>query len=63
MPFVIKLQSDADKKEIITRTIHILITILNGGTRGDTQPYVALGVAPKKAGYRVRLAAFAPTIL
>lgn len=34
------------------------ISILSTGTRGDTQPYIALGVALKKAGHAVRLAAF-----
>jgi UDP:flavonoid glycosyltransferase YjiC (YdhE family) len=32
------------------------ITILSYGSRGDVQPFVALGVGLKKAGYRVRLA-------
>ena len=36
----------------------MVITILTAGTRGDTQPYIALGVALKKAGYAVRIAAF-----
>lgn len=36
----------------------MLITILAIGTRGDVQPYLALGAALKKAGHRVRLAAF-----
>jgi sterol 3beta-glucosyltransferase len=34
------------------------ITILANGSRGDTQPYVALGIALKKAGQNVRIAAF-----
>lgn len=34
------------------------ITILSTGSRGDTQPYVALGVQLKKSGHTVRLAAF-----
>jgi sterol 3beta-glucosyltransferase len=33
------------------------ITILAYGTRGDVQPYLALGVALARAGHRVRLAA------
>ena len=33
------------------------ITILAGGSRGDTQPFVALGVALKRAGCHVRLTA------
>lgn len=33
------------------------ITILAHGSRGDVQPYVALGVGLQKAGHRVRLAA------
>ncbi len=33
------------------------ITILTAGTRGDTQPYVALGDGLQQAGYQVRLAA------
>jgi sterol 3beta-glucosyltransferase len=36
----------------------MLITILTTGTRGDTQPYIALGLELEKAGHRVRLAAF-----
>ncbi len=35
-----------------------MITILAGGSRGDVQPYVALGTALKKAGQSVRLATF-----
>lgn len=34
------------------------ITILTTGTRGDTQPYIALGMELIKAGHSVRLAAF-----
>jgi sterol 3beta-glucosyltransferase len=34
------------------------ITILTSGSRGDTQPYIALALALKKTGYQVRLAAF-----
>jgi sterol 3beta-glucosyltransferase len=37
----------------------MLITILTAGSRGDTQPYIALGMALKKAGQRVRLVTFA----
>ncbi|MEI6043091.1 MAG: glycosyltransferase [Chloroflexota bacterium] len=33
------------------------ITILTAGTRGDTQPYVALGAGLQQAGYQVRLVA------
>src|SRR5690606_32740434 len=33
------------------------ITILTYGSRGDVQPYVALGLGLQRAGYRVRLAA------
>jgi sterol 3beta-glucosyltransferase len=36
----------------------MLITMLTAGTRGDTQPYIALGLALKKAGHRVRIATF-----
>lgn len=36
----------------------MLITILTTGTRGDTQPYIALGMELKKAGHNVRIAAF-----
>ena len=36
----------------------MLITILAGGTRGDTQPYIAIGLELKKAGHNVRIAAF-----
>lgn len=35
-----------------------MISILATGSRGDTQPYIALGVALKKAGKQVRVAAF-----
>ena len=35
-----------------------MITILTTGSRGDTQPYIALGMALKKAGQAVRIAAF-----
>jgi sterol 3beta-glucosyltransferase len=34
------------------------ITILTTGSRGDTQPYIALGMELKQAGHAVRLAAF-----
>jgi sterol 3beta-glucosyltransferase len=34
------------------------ITILALGTRGDVQPYVALGLGLQRAGYEVRLVAF-----
>ncbi len=33
------------------------ITLLAAGTRGDTQPYIALGLALQQAGYTVRVAA------
>ena len=33
------------------------ITILTNGSRGDVQPYVALGVGLKRAGHRVRMPA------
>jgi sterol 3beta-glucosyltransferase len=36
----------------------MIITILTAGSRGDTQPYIALGVELKKAGHTVRLATF-----
>ncbi|MBI5351200.1 MAG: glycosyltransferase family 1 protein [Chloroflexi bacterium] len=36
----------------------MIITILTTGSRGDTQPYIALGMALEKAGHHVRLAAF-----
>ncbi|WP_195782611.1 glycosyltransferase [Priestia megaterium] len=35
----------------------MLITMLTTGTRGDTQPFMALGLELKKRGYRVRIAA------
>ncbi|MDX8290569.1 glycosyltransferase [Metabacillus indicus] len=35
----------------------MLITMLSTGTRGDTQPFIALGTELKKKGYRVRIAA------
>jgi sterol 3beta-glucosyltransferase len=34
------------------------ITILTTGTRGDTQPYLALGLALKQAGHSIRISAF-----
>ena len=36
----------------------MVITILTTGSRGDTQPYIALGIELEKAGYPVRIAAF-----
>jgi sterol 3beta-glucosyltransferase len=36
----------------------MIITILTTGSRGDTQPYLALGLALKNAGHSVRIAAF-----
>jgi len=36
----------------------MIITILAAGSRGDTQPYIALGVELKKAGYTVRIVTF-----
>jgi sterol 3beta-glucosyltransferase len=36
-----------------------MITILAAGSRGDTQPYLALGAALKHAGHPVRIATFA----
>lgn len=36
----------------------MLVTILTTGTQGDTQPYIALGIALQKAGVAVRVAAF-----
>jgi sterol 3beta-glucosyltransferase len=41
------------------------ITLLTAGTRGDVQPYVALGVGLQRAGYQARVAAgedFAPFV-
>ena len=34
------------------------VTFLAAGTRGDTQPYIALGLALKKAGHTAQIAAF-----
>jgi sterol 3beta-glucosyltransferase len=34
-----------------------MITILSAGTRGDTQPYIALALELKKIGYDIRIAA------
>jgi sterol 3beta-glucosyltransferase len=34
------------------------ITVLTAGSRGDTQPYIALGLALQKAGHAVRVATF-----
>jgi sterol 3beta-glucosyltransferase len=36
----------------------MLITMLATGSRGDVQPYIALGVELKKKGHRVRVATF-----
>jgi sterol 3beta-glucosyltransferase len=36
------------------------ITILTAGSRGDVQPYVALGLGLQAAGYQVRIASFSP---
>ena len=36
----------------------MLITILTIGSRGDVQPFIALGVELRKAGHRVRVATF-----
>lgn len=36
----------------------MLVTILTTGSRGDTQPYVALALALKSEGFSVRVAAF-----
>jgi sterol 3beta-glucosyltransferase len=36
----------------------MLIAIITTGSRGDTQPYIALGIELEKAGHKVRLAAF-----
>lgn len=36
----------------------MLITLLTSGSRGDVQPYIALGLALKRAGADVRLATF-----
>ncbi len=35
-----------------------MITILAAGSRGDTQPYLALGAALRRAGHKVRIATF-----
>ena len=35
----------------------MLITMLTTGTRGDSQPFMAIGLELKKKGYRVRIAA------
>jgi len=34
------------------------LTILAAGSRGDIQPYLALGVGLQASGHRVRFAAF-----
>ncbi len=34
------------------------ISILAAGSRGDTQPYIALGLALKNEGHAVRIAGF-----
>jgi sterol 3beta-glucosyltransferase len=36
----------------------MLITILAAGSRGDLQPYIALGIELKKSGHHVRIATF-----
>ena len=45
---------------ILSQFIIMRLTILTFGSRGDVQPYVALGIGLKKAGYTVRLAAPPP---
>ena len=35
-----------------------MITLLTAGSRGDIQPYIALGIELKKAGQAVRIATF-----
>jgi sterol 3beta-glucosyltransferase len=44
--------------EKLIKGINMIITFLTTGTRGDLQPYIALCVELKKAGHRVRVAAF-----
>ena len=36
------------------------VTIVTGGSRGDVQPYLALGLGLQRAGHTVRIAAYAP---
>jgi UDP:flavonoid glycosyltransferase YjiC (YdhE family) len=36
------------------------VTITTGGSRGEVQPYVALGLGLRAAGHEVRIAARAP---
>ncbi|MDP8974529.1 MAG: glycosyltransferase, partial [Actinomycetota bacterium] len=36
------------------------ITVTTAGSRGDVQPYIALGLGLKEAGHEVRLATYAP---
>lgn len=36
----------------------MLFTVLAAGSRGDVQPYIALGLELKKAGHRIRIATF-----
>jgi sterol 3beta-glucosyltransferase len=36
----------------------VKITILTAGSRGDVQPYIALGLALQKAGHSIRIATF-----
>ena len=42
----------------VEKITHMLITILTLGSRGDVQPYIALGVEIKKLGQRVRIVTF-----
>jgi sterol 3beta-glucosyltransferase len=36
------------------------VTITTGGSRGDVQPYIALGLGLKAAGHEVRVSTQAP---
>ena len=42
---------------ILRRRKQLTITMLTAGTRGDVQPFIALGMALQEAGFPVRIAA------
>mmetsp|Transcript_16576 Transcript_16576/g.18419 ORF Transcript_16576/g.18419 Transcript_16576/m.18419 type:complete len:557 (+) Transcript_16576:63-1733(+) len=44
------IKTDTKKKPLLQK-----ITIMAAGSRGDIQPFVAIGIALKKAGYAVRI--------
>src|SRR3712207_7390192 len=55
--------NDTATTEIYTLSLHDalpILTITTAGSRGDVQPYVALGLGLKEAGHEVRLATYTP---